>query len=90
MAVAELALELFHSRAGSLVFRDALGGAPAGVQDRGVITPTEVPADGRKRFARQLAREIHGHLPRPGYARGARGGEQLLARQTEVLAHRRL
>src|SRR3954470_18305912 len=65
---------------------DALGGAPAGVQDGGVVASSEGAADGGQALAGVLAGEVHGDLARPGDARGAAGGQQVLAADVEELA----
>src|SRR5512133_3508299 len=64
------------------VGRDALGRAPAGVQDGRVVAPREARPDGRQGLTRVLAREVHRDLARPGKAGRAAGGEQLLAAET--------
>src|SRR5258705_3414667 len=45
--------------------------AAAGVQHGRMVTPPKTPSDIGKRAARELAGEIHGHLPGPGNAPGA-------------------
>jgi hypothetical protein len=54
---------------------EALGGAPAGVHDGGVVAPAEAPANGGERLGGVLAREVHGDLAGPGEACGAVRGD---------------
>ena len=49
-----------------LIVLEAFGDALAGVQDGGVVAPAEGPADRRQRRAGEIAREVDGHLARPG------------------------
>src|SRR3981081_589978 len=88
--VAEVLAQLLHSHARVLVRRDAGAGAPAGVKDGLVITSTELPSDGRQRLAGQLACKVHGELPGPCDAACARGREELVGREAEMLPDGRL
>src|SRR6185312_14832396 len=45
--------------------------AAAGMQHRGVVAAAEAPADFGQRACRELARQVHRDLPRPGDAPGA-------------------
>ena len=47
--------------------------------------PPNCLADRRQRLAGELAREVHGDLARPGDARGAGAGEELLGGDAEQL-----
>src|SRR5215207_10796398 len=60
-------------------------GAPAGVQDGGVVASAEPGPDGGEGLAGVLTCEVHGDLARPGEARGPALGEELLAREPEGL-----
>src|SRR5271165_6791826 len=64
----EALTQLIHSPACIIVVCDARRGPPPRVQDGRVVTTAELPADGRKRLAGELAREVHRDLARPGYA----------------------
>src|ERR1039458_6998458 len=71
--------KLLHGTARGIVVGNTRARASPGVQNRRVVAPTEVTADGRQRLARQLAGKIHGHLARPGDTGSPGGGEELLA-----------
>src|SRR5450759_3462657 len=71
--------KLLHGMARGVVVGNTRARASPGVQNRRVVAPTEVTADGRQRLARQLTGKIHGHLARPGDTGSPGGGEELLA-----------
>ena len=58
---------------------DALGRAPARVQDGRVVAAAEGAADGRQGAGGVLAGEVHRDLAGPGDAGGAAGREELVA-----------
>src|ERR1039458_2784102 len=84
--VVETSPQLVHSNAGGMVVRDASACASPGVKDGGLVAPAEISADRRKRLAGELAGKVHGHLSWPGNTWSARGGEELLTGEAEVLA----
>ena len=86
----EASPQVFHSIPRPRVLGDARLGAPPGMKHGGVVTAAETPADRRQRLVCELAGEVHGHLSRPGYTCCARGGEELVGREAELLAGGRL
>src|SRR3954466_3032423 len=62
---------------------NALGRAPAGMQDGRVVATREARADGGEGLTGVLAGEIHRDLARPGKAGRAAGGEELLAAEAK-------
>src|SRR4051794_29856649 len=85
-AAAEILGQTPNGVIGVAIGGDSLGGATARVHDRGVVAPPEGAADRRQRLVRELAREVHRDLARPGQRRRTARREQIVHRDLERLA----